>query len=200
MTFVKKNWPLSLLLFAQAALGVVLAIVAIAIPDTVARASQFSNPAAVSPYANNYVSQQVQTYIRLVPVIPLPSLRGPLYLFMDVRSGQLIRVAIGDTVPVRFADGSTMQMAFTGLPSIGGFYFHAIYSTLRAPGVPLYPPRPAPPVGGSPIGRDGGYHHERGRDHYVYTGGGFGGGTISYGPGSCLTGNVALCAPPDRAF
>lgn len=195
---MKLRYPsLGLLFAAEAALGVAIAIAAIAIPDTVARASQFSNPAAVSSQVNNYVSQQVQTYIRFVPAIPLPTLRGPAYQFIDVRTGQVLRVAVGDTVPVRFADGSTMQMAFTGIPSSGGFHFHAIYNTLRAPGVPLYPPTPQAPVGGSPIGRDG-LHHGRGReDHYVYRGGDFGWPSIGGQESdvdACSRGVVSRCA------
>jgi hypothetical protein len=182
---------LSILALVGFALGIAIVLPAIIIPPTVATASQFDNPEIVSRYASANVAAEVESKIQLINVLALPTTHGIGWLFMDVRSGKTYRIAVGDTLPIQFADGSTMVVAFKGVSS--GFYFHPVYNSLRAPGVPLTPPSPPPPVGGSPIG--GG---AAGGGHYVYTGGPY------YGPiggdrsgTSCLSGNVADC-PKDR--
>jgi hypothetical protein len=136
----------------------------------------------------------VQTYVKYVAVIGTPTMRGGKVvwadLFVDVRTGKQVRVAPGDMIPVRFADGSTMQVAYGGLT--GGYYFRAVYNSLRGPGVPMYQPTDSTKLWliGSDTSGGGGFVDMGGGTSVTYTSGG----------ASCITGSVGMCdVPPQMA-
>lgn len=74
--------------------------------------------------------------------------------FIDTRDGSPHRIWVGDTITVKFADGSTAQLKLIGVEPVAGALFHLVAGSERdANGDPVAGP---PPQAANQVGNGGG--------------------------------------------